>query len=257
MRFDGARSTAEALDQVRDRPVPTILPRIVVDADGTRRALLPGDRGTTKRACAAEGPEPLYSSGGACPAEAVPDPAGTGAESPGRCARRSGRGGCHPDTWAGPPSACLRAQPGPGRPGRQVPRPWARLRVVPHADGDRAGRLAGRGRCATARRGWRRGHRPLCGSDAAGRRRRRTDGDRPRSAARTGPLPGRRPRSLAARRADFRPGAIRRRVSRHQPCLLRARGAAGVRLRGRAQRGSRCRRHGLRRSPEPKGRRRR
>jgi hypothetical protein len=45
MRFDGARTVAEALDQVRDRPVPTILPRIVVDADGTRRALLPGDRG--------------------------------------------------------------------------------------------------------------------------------------------------------------------------------------------------------------------
>jgi 8-oxo-dGTP pyrophosphatase MutT (NUDIX family) len=45
MRFDGARTVAEALDQVRDRPVRTILPRIVVEADGTRRALLPGDRG--------------------------------------------------------------------------------------------------------------------------------------------------------------------------------------------------------------------
>lgn len=45
LRFDGARSVSEALDQVRDRPVPTILPRIVVEADGTRRALLPGDRG--------------------------------------------------------------------------------------------------------------------------------------------------------------------------------------------------------------------
>ena len=45
MRFDGARTVAEALDQVRDRPVRTILPRIVVEADGTRRALLPGDSG--------------------------------------------------------------------------------------------------------------------------------------------------------------------------------------------------------------------
>lgn len=45
LRFDGARTVAEALDQVRDRPVRTILPRIVVEADGTRRALLPGDRG--------------------------------------------------------------------------------------------------------------------------------------------------------------------------------------------------------------------
>src|SRR4029453_8083832 len=45
MRFDGARTVAEALDQGRDRPVPTILPRIVVDPNGTRRALLPGDRG--------------------------------------------------------------------------------------------------------------------------------------------------------------------------------------------------------------------
>ena len=45
LRFDGARTVTEALDQVRDRPVPTILPRIVVEADGTRRALLPGDRG--------------------------------------------------------------------------------------------------------------------------------------------------------------------------------------------------------------------
>jgi len=45
LRFDGARTVAEALDQVRDRPVPTILPRIVVQPDGTRRALLPGDPG--------------------------------------------------------------------------------------------------------------------------------------------------------------------------------------------------------------------
>ena len=45
LRFDGARSVAEALDQVRGRPVRTILPRIVVEADGTRRALLPGDPG--------------------------------------------------------------------------------------------------------------------------------------------------------------------------------------------------------------------
>jgi hypothetical protein len=45
MRFDGARTVAEALDQVRDRPVRTILPRIIVEPDGTRRALLPGDSG--------------------------------------------------------------------------------------------------------------------------------------------------------------------------------------------------------------------
>jgi 8-oxo-dGTP pyrophosphatase MutT (NUDIX family) len=45
MRFDGAHTVAEALNQVRERPVPTILPRIVVDPDGTRRALLPGERG--------------------------------------------------------------------------------------------------------------------------------------------------------------------------------------------------------------------
>ena len=45
LRFDGARTVAEALDQVRDRPVRTILPRIVVQADGTRRALLPGEPG--------------------------------------------------------------------------------------------------------------------------------------------------------------------------------------------------------------------
>jgi 8-oxo-dGTP pyrophosphatase MutT (NUDIX family) len=45
MLFDGAASTAHALDRLRDREVPTIRPRIVVDADGTRRALLPGDPG--------------------------------------------------------------------------------------------------------------------------------------------------------------------------------------------------------------------
>jgi 8-oxo-dGTP pyrophosphatase MutT (NUDIX family) len=44
MLFDGARSTAEALERVRDRPVRTILPRIVTEG-GHRRVLLPGDPG--------------------------------------------------------------------------------------------------------------------------------------------------------------------------------------------------------------------
>jgi 8-oxo-dGTP pyrophosphatase MutT (NUDIX family) len=42
--FDGASCTAHALDRLRDRPVPTIRPRIVMD--GTeRRVLMPGDPG--------------------------------------------------------------------------------------------------------------------------------------------------------------------------------------------------------------------
>jgi 8-oxo-dGTP pyrophosphatase MutT (NUDIX family) len=45
LHFNSAHTVTEALDGVRDRPVPTILPRIVVEGDGTRRALLPGDRG--------------------------------------------------------------------------------------------------------------------------------------------------------------------------------------------------------------------
>jgi hypothetical protein len=44
MLFDGAASTAHALDRLRDRPVPTIRPRIVVDG-GERRVLIPGDPG--------------------------------------------------------------------------------------------------------------------------------------------------------------------------------------------------------------------
>jgi 8-oxo-dGTP pyrophosphatase MutT (NUDIX family) len=44
MLFDGARDTAHALDRVRDRPVPTIRPRIVMDT-GARRVLMPGDPG--------------------------------------------------------------------------------------------------------------------------------------------------------------------------------------------------------------------
>jgi 8-oxo-dGTP pyrophosphatase MutT (NUDIX family) len=42
--FDGATSTVEALDRLRDRPVPTIRPRIVMH--GTERTvLMPGDPG--------------------------------------------------------------------------------------------------------------------------------------------------------------------------------------------------------------------
>jgi 8-oxo-dGTP pyrophosphatase MutT (NUDIX family) len=42
--FDGARDTAHALDRVRDRPVTTIRPRIVM-ANGERKVLMPGDPG--------------------------------------------------------------------------------------------------------------------------------------------------------------------------------------------------------------------
>jgi 8-oxo-dGTP pyrophosphatase MutT (NUDIX family) len=42
--FDGATSTAHALDRVRDSEVPTIRPRIVMDGD-QRRVLMPGDPG--------------------------------------------------------------------------------------------------------------------------------------------------------------------------------------------------------------------
>jgi 8-oxo-dGTP pyrophosphatase MutT (NUDIX family) len=45
MLFDGAATTVHALDRLRDREVPTIRPRVVIDADGTRRALMPGDPG--------------------------------------------------------------------------------------------------------------------------------------------------------------------------------------------------------------------
>ena len=43
--FDGAPSVAEALARLAGRPIPTIRPRVIVDANGTRRALLPGDPG--------------------------------------------------------------------------------------------------------------------------------------------------------------------------------------------------------------------
>ena len=43
--FDGAASVAEALARLAGRPIPTIRPRVIEDADGTRRALLPGDPG--------------------------------------------------------------------------------------------------------------------------------------------------------------------------------------------------------------------
>jgi 8-oxo-dGTP pyrophosphatase MutT (NUDIX family) len=42
--FDGATSTTDALDRLRDRPVPTIRPRIVVDG-ADRKVLMPGDPG--------------------------------------------------------------------------------------------------------------------------------------------------------------------------------------------------------------------
>jgi 8-oxo-dGTP pyrophosphatase MutT (NUDIX family) len=42
--FEGARSTAEALERLRGRVVPTIQPRLVT-VEGERRALLPGDPG--------------------------------------------------------------------------------------------------------------------------------------------------------------------------------------------------------------------
>jgi len=43
--FDGAASVADALTRLAGRPIPTIRPRVIEDADGTRRALLPGDAG--------------------------------------------------------------------------------------------------------------------------------------------------------------------------------------------------------------------
>jgi 8-oxo-dGTP pyrophosphatase MutT (NUDIX family) len=44
MLFDGARDTAHALERVRDREVPTIRPRIIMEGD-QRRVLMPGDPG--------------------------------------------------------------------------------------------------------------------------------------------------------------------------------------------------------------------
>ena len=44
MLFDGARTTTEALDRVRDREVCTIRPRVIMD-NGERRVLMPGDPG--------------------------------------------------------------------------------------------------------------------------------------------------------------------------------------------------------------------
>jgi 8-oxo-dGTP pyrophosphatase MutT (NUDIX family) len=43
--FHGAVSVADALARLAGRPIPTIRPRVIVDPDGTRRALLPGDPG--------------------------------------------------------------------------------------------------------------------------------------------------------------------------------------------------------------------
>jgi 8-oxo-dGTP pyrophosphatase MutT (NUDIX family) len=42
--FDGAATTTDALDRLRDRPVPTIRPRVVMDG-AERRVLMPGDPG--------------------------------------------------------------------------------------------------------------------------------------------------------------------------------------------------------------------
>jgi hypothetical protein len=44
MLFDGATDTAHALDRLRDRPVPTIRPRIVGEG-AERKVLMPGDPG--------------------------------------------------------------------------------------------------------------------------------------------------------------------------------------------------------------------
>jgi 8-oxo-dGTP pyrophosphatase MutT (NUDIX family) len=44
MLFDGARDTAHALERVRDRDVPTIRPRVIMEGD-QRRVLMPGDPG--------------------------------------------------------------------------------------------------------------------------------------------------------------------------------------------------------------------
>ena len=43
--FEGAASVVEAVAGIAGRPIPTIRPRVIVDADGTKRALLPGDPG--------------------------------------------------------------------------------------------------------------------------------------------------------------------------------------------------------------------
>jgi 8-oxo-dGTP pyrophosphatase MutT (NUDIX family) len=43
--FDGAASSADAIARLAGRPVPMIRPRVVTDADGKQRALLPGDPG--------------------------------------------------------------------------------------------------------------------------------------------------------------------------------------------------------------------
>lgn len=45
MLFDGAHSAGEALARLRGREIRPIMPRPVVDPDGTRRVLLPGDPG--------------------------------------------------------------------------------------------------------------------------------------------------------------------------------------------------------------------
>jgi len=42
--FDGARTTTEALDGVRNREVRTIRPRVIME-NGERRVLMPGDPG--------------------------------------------------------------------------------------------------------------------------------------------------------------------------------------------------------------------
>ena len=43
--FEGAQSVADALASVTGRDIPTIRPRVITDANGKQRALLPGDPG--------------------------------------------------------------------------------------------------------------------------------------------------------------------------------------------------------------------
>ena len=43
--FDGAQSAADALATLAGRDIPTIRPRVITDADGQQRALMPGDPG--------------------------------------------------------------------------------------------------------------------------------------------------------------------------------------------------------------------
>ena len=151
----------------------------------------------------------------------------------------------------GSAAADLRAQPGTGRSGREIPRTRPRLRPLPDAERDRLRAGPGRPRSAAA------GRRPqpvpsttpppavvrmrLVGADPT----RRSRGSMP-SPGRSHYLIGER-LALAAGRADLRPGPLRRRLPGRQPRLLRHRAADRVRLRRRAGRRSGRRGAGLRR----------